>query len=433
MGWQDFWLANPCDGPDPADENVFLSNARDYTLRMRNHPSIGLYCGRNEGYPPASIDKALRQYVADLNPGLAYISSSADDGVSGHGPYWACTPREYFSRQTGKLHSERGMPNVMTYEGLARTLTPAQLWPQGNAWGEHDYTMEGAQRGASFNAIIEKAFGKVTDARRFAALAQWENYEGYRAMYESGSKDRMGLLIWMSHACWPSMTWCCYDYYFEPTAAFFGCKKACEPLHIQWNALTRLPEVVNLSAGKHEGLLATRQIVDITGAVVDSRKAVLDTDDDTTTPLPALKVDSLYRLDNGSKVYFVCLTLADKGGKVLSENTYVTSNEEGNLQELNALPHLSAAQLSATVQGTGQQRTVTLTNTTGGIPALMLRLNLKGADGEQILPVDYSDNYFHLLPGETQTVSVAWKAEDARGQQPVIELSGFNAVQQQLK
>ena len=88
--------------------------------------------------------------------------------------------------------------------------------------------MEGAQRGASFNGIIEKAFGKVTDARQFTALAQWENYDGYRAMYESGSKDRMGLIIWMSHSCWPSMTWCCYDYYFEPTAAFFGSKKACE-------------------------------------------------------------------------------------------------------------------------------------------------------------------------------------------------------------
>ena len=71
---------------------MFLANARDYTLRMRQHPSIGLYCGRNEGYPPATIDKALRQYVAAMNPGMGYISSSADDGVSGHGPYWACTP-----------------------------------------------------------------------------------------------------------------------------------------------------------------------------------------------------------------------------------------------------------------------------------------------------------------------------------------------------
>ena len=131
MVWQDFWLANPADGPDPLDEHMFLSNADDYVKRIRNHPSIGIYCGRNEGYPPESIDRRLRHFVKTLHPGLGYISSSADDGVSGHGPYWALPPKEYFDRQTGKLHSERGMPNVMTYEGLARTLRPEALWPQG--------------------------------------------------------------------------------------------------------------------------------------------------------------------------------------------------------------------------------------------------------------------------------------------------------------
>lgn len=429
MVWQDFWLANPCDGPDPLDEKMFLDNARDYTLRMRNHASIGIYCGRNEGYPPASIDKVLRQYVNELNPGLGYISSSADDGVSGHGPYWACTPKEYFSRQTGKLHSERGMPNVMTYEGLVRTFTPATLWPQGDAWGQHDYTMEGAQRGASFNNIIANAFGQPKNAKQFAELAQWENYEGYRAMYESGSKDRMGLLIWMSHACWPSMTWMCYDYYFEPTAAFFGCKKACEPLHIQWNALTRDPEVVNLAAGKHEGLTATRQILNVKGQVIRDNRTTLSTADDTTTPLQALHVDDTYDLQGG-KVFFVRLELKDAAGKLLSDNFYITSNDEGNLQELNTLPKLKANKLLLTVAGNGTIRTVTVENT-ASTPAILLRLNLKGADGEQILPVDYSDNYFHLMPGEKKTVTIAWKAEDARAQQPLVQLSGFNAEGQE--
>ena len=54
--WQDFWLANPWDGPDPDDNALFMSNANDTIRRIRNHPSIGLYCGRNEGYPPAPLD-----------------------------------------------------------------------------------------------------------------------------------------------------------------------------------------------------------------------------------------------------------------------------------------------------------------------------------------------------------------------------------------
>ena len=454
MVWQDFWLANPCDGPDPKDEGMFLANARDYTLRMRQHPSIGIYCGRNEGYPPATIDKALRQYVAQMNPGLGYISSSADDGVSGHGPYWACTPKFYFEHQTGKLHSERGMPNVMTFEGLSRTLAPEALWPQGNAWGEHDYCMEGAQRGATFNAIVEKAFGKVADARRFASLAQWENYEGYRAMYESGSKDRMGLLIWMSHACWPSMTWCCYDYYFEPTAAFFGSKKACEPLHIQLNASTRDPEVVNLAAGTRRQLTARREVFGLNGSCVKSDTATLDTSDDTTTALPALHVDDSYSM-GGKNVYIVRLTLSDGNGSVLSANTYVDSNDNGNLQELNSLPVLTAGELKVSVEvpvcgkkaqaacgnaascceaspscaeakGCAMGRRLVTIENTSKVPAMMLRLNLLDGDGGQILPVSYSDNYFHLLPGEKRSVEVSWNEADTRQGNPVVEVTGFN-------
>ena len=147
MVWQDFWLANPADGANPSDEKMFMDNARDFTSRMRRHPSIALYCGRNEGYPPKSLDKALRQTVDDMNPGLLFISSSADEGVSGHGPYWAEPPRVYFERQTGKLHTERGMPCIMSIESMRRTLPTEALWPQGDAWGQHDFTQQGAQRG----------------------------------------------------------------------------------------------------------------------------------------------------------------------------------------------------------------------------------------------------------------------------------------------
>ena len=220
MIWQDFWLANPSDGPDPYDPEMFIANAEDYVKRFRNHASIGIYCGRNEGFPPEQIDKALRRIVKEDHPGLHYISSSADEVVSGHGPYRALPVKEYFSLKNGsdKFHSERGMPNVMNYESLVRTFSPEALWPQNAQWGQHDYTMEGAQSCASFNAIIEKGFGKPNNAKEFADLAQWVNYDGYRGMFESRSLNRKGLLLWMTHPAWPSMVWQTYDYYFEPTA-----------------------------------------------------------------------------------------------------------------------------------------------------------------------------------------------------------------------
>ena len=412
MVWQDFWLANPADGPDPDDEAMFMDNARDLVLKIRNHPSIGIYCGRNEGYPPKTLDDGLRNTVATLNPGLDYISSSADDGVSGHGPYNALSPKEYFERQTGKLHSERGMPNVMTYEGLSRTLNAEHLWPQNLYWGRHDYTMEGAQRGESFNQLIANNFGEPKSAQEFCEWAQWINYEGYRAMYESGSQDRMGLLIWMSHPCWSSMVWQTYDYYLEPTAAYYGVKHACEPLHVQWNPVSNFVEVVNRSAGHQQGTVKA-SIINLNGETVWESLQGYVIDEDMTLDMMQVEVPK-----DIAGAYFLRLTLIDDKGVVKSVNDYVNTTIEGDRKSLH---DMRRANVTAVTNG----NSITLTNN-GKVPAVMLRLNLKGDDGEQILPVIYSDNYLHLMPGESHTINVEWKVEDSRGCKPIVEISGTN-------
>ena len=412
MVWQDFWLANPADGPDPDDEEMFMDNARDFVLKIRNHPCIGIYCGRNEGYPPKTLDDGLRSTVATLHRGLDYISSSADDGVSGHGPYWAISAKEYFEKQTGKLHTERGMPNVMTYEGLTRTLDANHLWPQNIYWGRHDYTMEGAQRGESFNQMIAESFGEPQSAQEFCEWAQWINYEGYRAMYESGSQDRMGLLIWMSHPCWPSMVWQTYDYYLEPTAAYFGVKHACEPLHVQWNPVSNSVEVVNRSAGHQEGTVKA-SIINLDGGTVWEQIQGYICDEDMTLDMMQVEVP----IDIAG-TYFLRLTLTDIKGEVKSMNDYVNTTIENDRK---ALHDMQQASVTAIAHGTS----ITLTNN-GTVPAVMVRLNLKGDDGEQILPVIYSDNYLQLMPGESRTIDIEWKTEDARGAQPIIEIAGMN-------
>ena len=139
--WQDFWLANPWDGPDPDDNAMFLRNVKDYVLRIRNHPSIGLYCGRNEGYPPKPLDDGIRAALAELHPGLHYIPSSADDVVSGHGPYQAMTAEILLhQRATPKFHSEMGMPNIVSMDSLKRDdAGGSAMWPQGRMWGIHDF------------------------------------------------------------------------------------------------------------------------------------------------------------------------------------------------------------------------------------------------------------------------------------------------------
>ena len=424
MVWQDFWLANPSDGPDPYDPAMFIANAQDYVNRIRSHASIGLYCGRNEGYPPKEIDDALRQIVRESHPDIHYISSSADDVVSGHGPYRMLPAKDYFTLKSGndKFHSERGMPNVMTYESFLRTYSPEGIWPQSDEWGLHDYTLEGAQGAASFNDIIAQGYGEPQSAQEFSELAQWVNYNGHRSLFESRSAHRMGLLMWMSHPCWPSMVWQTYDYYFEPTAAYFAIKKACEPLHVQWNPATDEVEVVNYHAGHHPELSVDARVLNMDGAVALAQIRPVDSREDTTEKCIQLKFP-----DHLTKIHFIWLRLMENY-RVVSENFYVRSKEENNYQELKQLARVSlTSHFEYKQEADGTWQAIATIENPSSVPALMVRLNVVGEkDGEQFLPIFYADNYFALLPGEKKTVRIHWKEEDTRGQRPRLEISGYN-------
>lgn len=414
MIWQDFWLANPWDGPDPYDEAMFMANAKDYIKRIRNHASVGLYCGRNEGMPPATIDNALREQVAALHPGLQYISHSAANEVSGGGPYRALPVADYFNLfGADRFHSERGMPNVMNYENLAKTLPADRIYPQNSLWGMHDFTLACAQYGSSFNELLTKGFGEMNDAQTYCKYAQWINYDGYRAMFEGRGKHRQGLLLWMSHPAWPSLVWQTYDYFFEPTAAYFGCKKASEPLHVQYNPLSNKVEVVNMSGGNRNSLEVRAQIFDLSGKLVWSKTQATDSQEDSTTECMEVEVPETI-----SDVYFIRLELSDTDC-LLSENFYWQGRETGNYQALRQLHKPTLDVHTDFVKGSKYQATTTITNRSD-VPALMLRIKLVADDGELILPVLYSDNYISLMPGESKVITTRFSSFDLAGRKPSI-------------
>jgi hypothetical protein len=422
MVWQDFWLANPVDGPDPDNPEMFLKNADDLVRRIRNHPSIGIYCGRNEGDPPVALDTALRAMIHDIHPGLHYISNSAMGVVSGGGPYRALPVRDYFLLYGFfKFHSERGMPNVMTWESLKQTLPESALWPQNSQWGVHDYCLESAQNAASFNQMIEKGFGPAKDGREFTELAQWINYNGYRGMFEGRSMYRQGLLLWMSHSAWPSMVWQTYDYFLEPTAAYFGCKKASEPIHIQWNPVFDDIEVVNYNAGNRPGLTAKALILNMDGSVQWKKGAVITCSEDSTVTCFRLEFP-----ESLSPVHFIKLTLAE-GENVVSENFYWRGIEDGNYKELRKLPKVDLEKTTS-IERSGNIWILTTTlNNASEYPALMIRLKVTGRKSmERLLPVFYSDNYISLMPGEQKVITMRLKDEDTRGEKPAVDISGFN-------
>ena len=414
--WQDFWLANPYDGPDPDDNDLFMRNVRDTVLRIRSHPSIGLYCGRNEGQPPKPLDDGMRQVLAELHPGLHYIPSSADDTVSGHGPYRAMPLKFYFAqRATPKLHSELGMPNIVSMDSLRAMMPESAMWPQGRMWGLHDFSLHGAQGGESFRGQIDKSYGGADNAADWVRLAQYVNYEGYRAMYEAQGAKRMGLLIWMSHPTWPSFVWQTYDYYLEPTAAYFGAKKACEPLHIQWNPVTDNVEVVNYSGGDARGLTADVQLLNMDGAVKWERSAPVDSSEDSVAaPIHIEYPDGL------TPVHFIRLKLV-RGGEAVSENFYWRGLEEYNYRALRGLPKVKLEAVTHATRQAGRWTLTTTVRNPAKTPVLMVKLKaVREKSGDRILPAIYSDNYIALMPGEQRNIRTEVEDADTRGEPPAI-------------
>jgi exo-1,4-beta-D-glucosaminidase len=87
-------------------------------------------------------------------------------------------------------------------------------------------------------------------------------YDGERAMFEAYTHNKYtstGVIQWMLNNPWPSLVW--YDYYMQPAGGYFGAKKACEPLHIQYSYDDHSVVVANNLYSDFSGLTATANLV----------------------------------------------------------------------------------------------------------------------------------------------------------------------------
>ena len=237
--WNDFpnaWAM------DPPDHDAFNSIARDTVLRYRIHPSVVIWCGANEGNPPAAIDKGMRQAVEQQAPGILYQNNSAGGIITGGGPYGWVEPEKYFDPSTyGSkdfgFHTEIGMPVVSTAASIRNMTGDEPEWPIRGAWYYHDWSERGNQAPHTYKAAVEARLGETEDLDDFARKAQFVNYENTRAMFEAWNANlwdnASGLMLWMSHPAWHSTVWQTYDYDFDVNGTYYGARTACEPLHVQ--------------------------------------------------------------------------------------------------------------------------------------------------------------------------------------------------------
>ena len=429
--WDEFFQPNPADGPDPTDIPTYIANVRDKILRFRNHPSIVLWCARNEGDPPPEIDAALRTLLAELDPKRLYWPNSSDGpGVRSHGPYSWRAPRAFYDVTDDYFKTETGSVSVPTLESI-HGMMPQKDWETINDdWAAHDLA-KGNQHGDLYPLILAGRYGNIANLADFVRKAQLMNYEAFRAMYEGRNAQLFhpttAVITWMSNPAQPSFVWQIYHYDLEPMSSYFAVMHASEMLHIQYNQASGDVQVINNQPVPVSDVVAHIAVYNLDGSLAYQHETKLTAAPDIATNLGPIDFPA-----NVSPVHFIKLDLRDAAGNPLSSNFYwrATPDNPDDFSALNQMPMVTLTAKVDELEGKSAGRRmlqVTLHNPTKEV-ALMAHVQLRRKSAERILPVFYSDNYVSLAPDETKTITIDAADSDFKGEDALIVVDGWNVT-----
>ncbi|MBV8971771.1 MAG: beta galactosidase jelly roll domain-containing protein [Sphingomonadaceae bacterium] len=423
----DFWASTQDFQMEPEDPDLFLANAEDTIRRYRNHPSIALWFGRNEGVPPRLINEGLERLTRTLDGTRWYTGSSNSVNLWVSGPYDYREPATYFTDHAKGFAVEVGSQSFPTLEAFEAMVPAADRWPISDTWAYHDWHQNGNGDTHKFMAAMTAHLGAPSDLNDFERKAQLMNYDTFRAIMEGMNaglwSTTSGRMLWMTQSAWPSTMWQIISHDTDTAAPFYAFKNAAEPVHVQLTLPDHRLQIVN---NRQVPVAATTCVSVTTLANIPRMRQCT-----AATVAPG----QVHDLGDGAALtaqlavdhaLIVALDARDAAGALLSHNLYWLAADDAGWRAIAAMapqPVTLAVTRGADGGGDGHVA-VTLANT-GAAPALEAKLTLLDAAGARILPAYYSDNYVSLLPGERRTIDVAFPA----GKRPAaIALRGWNVV-----
>jgi hypothetical protein len=425
--WNDFWDSTQDYNLEPDDSALFLRNAGDTILHFRNHPSIAVWCGRNEGVPAPAVNQGLIDLIAQLDGTRLYSASSNRVNLHDSGPYKYQEPSEYFTHLARGFAVEIGLPSPPTLEAFESFLAKPDQWPISDAWAYHDWHQGGNGDIAVFMKAMNEQLGPPSSLADFDRKAQLLNYVSHRAVFEGFNahlwNPNSGRMLWMTQPAWPSTEWQIFSHDYDTHAAFYGVKIASEPIHIQLDLPNYEIAVINNTTAALPQLNVHAQVFDLSSHLLFERSTIIDAAAKSANNAVRLALEDV--LVN-NPIVFVKLTLTDATGTQLSQNFYWLASHDSDYRKLNEMPAVSlqASAASETV-GDEKQIIVTMTNPSQ-TTALTTKLTLlESANGPRILPAYYSDNYISLLPNEQRTIDITYSSSPAHTH-PVVALRGWN-------
>ena len=431
MVWNDFWESTQNYNVEAQDPALFLNNARDTILRFRNHPSIVVWCGRNEGVPQPILNEGLIALIRSLDGTRYYFPSSNQINLQNSGPYKYMDPSLYYTSLNHGFAVETGTPSFSTLESFRAWIPKEDQWPISDDWAYHDWHQSGNGDMAPFMAQMQSEFGAPVSLEDFERKAQMLDYVDHRAIFEGMNahlwSPNSGRLLWMTQPAWPSNTWQILNADYDTQSSFYAVKKACEPLHVQLDLSNYNVAIVNTTNDLQTALSLSASVYSLENKLLFHREEKRDAAADALTDGFRLELAQLLLSE---AIVFVNLELRNSSGEVVSRNFYWLGMNNASYRRLNRLPLASlSATAKSTRSGDNIRVQVELRNT-GPTVSLENKLTLVTAvDGSRILPAYYADNYISLLPGESREVEIEYPAKSANGSAQLL-LRGWNLAKQ---
>jgi len=264
--WEDFMFAGTMYPGDEAFLNNVEKEAEDNIIRLRNHPSLALWCGNNEievgwknwgwekefHYSKADSMRLMKDYtrlfdellpakVSSLDSGRYYFSSTpmsnwgkADDLKKGDNHYWAVwhgeKPFDDYNTHPARFVSEFGFESFPEIQSIRKFTSLSGGEPGPNVLKDYQFCTKGNR---IIGKYMELYYRKPKDFESYIYLTQLLQGEATKTAIEAQRRNKpycMGSVFWQFNDYWPSASWSAIDYFGSEKAAFFQLKKAYQPI-----------------------------------------------------------------------------------------------------------------------------------------------------------------------------------------------------------
>ena len=458
-------------GRNLPDEKLAVNIIEDMLLRIRNHPSLIHFLGHDETFPTENLDKNYKELIAKYTPERTYQPHSGAFEVeerfktggtrTGTLELWAyANPSQYYKgKEDGAwgFAQSGGIGGIFApYESIRKMMPENALWPVENETFSFHTVLQGIEYFQAGLDAIKNRYGKPTGIVDLCTKGMALNYESARGMFESYARnkyDALGITTWKYDAAWPAAcSWQYVDWYLNVGGAYYGTKKACEPLHVQYSYDDNSIYVVNSFYQDFKDLKVTAKIFNFDLKEKLSKTAVVGVGSDGKTE--AFKVEFPSGL---SKTFFLKLKLEDSSGKEISDNFYWLSTVQdipgtklevksprgfdwdlfiakpksvADFTSLESLPPVELQKTFQILQDSLEIKGIVKIKNIGSNLAFMVHTALtKGEGGDEISPAYWSDNYFTLLPGEEKLIKVQYNKIYQENKTATLKVDGWNVKQ----